>query len=163
MFSLTRKCKVSFFLYVPFRHLSFSTSEIIDLRRKMDKDMDKPTKKQAWIIKITKDSQKISYIMLCVFPVLFFFLLTLVLTNTASSHKHDSWILGNMRSDGAAGVPRGCQKPFECSQLNSQSSAFRAYTCARPRSLSCAAFWTAICRGRAHDKRLTGSQSSQHE
>lgn len=60
---------------------------------------------------------------------------------------------GVFRGDGSAGVHGGCQKPFECSRFNSQSSTFRVYTWAGPRSLSCAAFWTVICRGWAYDKK----------
>lgn len=66
---------------------------------------------------------------------------------------------GSQEEDAAA-EDEAAKIQFECSGFNSQSSTFRVYTWARPRSLSCTAFWTAICRGRARDERLAESQSS---
>lgn len=66
------------------------------------------------------------------------------LTDTASSHKWDHWISQGSR-----------QRPLH----DSQSGAFRVYTCARHPSVSRAAFWSTIRGGREHDKRLTGSPS----
>lgn len=64
------------------------------------------------------------------------------------------------RGVGSTGVQGSCQKSFECLQFNSQSTAFGIYTRPGPQSLSCAASWTMICRGREDNKELTQSENS---